>query len=52
MSLVWQNKPPEVPYVHQEFPKWIGDVVVQNADEEAALLKASKKQKRTEADKQ
>jgi hypothetical protein len=42
MSLIWQNKPPEMPYVHQEYPKWIGPVIVHNADEEAALAKAAK----------
>jgi hypothetical protein len=50
MSL-WPHKPPP-PYVHQEYPKFVGDKIVHSAEEEAALLKASKTpRKRTEADK-
>ena len=51
MSLIWQMKPPVVPYVHQEYPKYVGEVVVQNADEEAALLKASKQKPKRDTDK-
>lgn len=40
MSLIWQNKAPEAPYVYQEYPKWIGEALVQTAEEEAALLGA------------
>jgi hypothetical protein len=29
------------PYVHQEYPKWIGDVLVHSAAEEAALTTAA-----------
>lgn len=51
MSSLWPHKPPP-PYVHQEYPKFVNDKIVHNADEEAALLKASKTpRKRTEADK-
>ncbi|WP_161596259.1 hypothetical protein [Rhodanobacter glycinis] len=28
-------------YVYQEYPKWVGDVIVQDADEEAALLESA-----------
>lgn len=40
MSLIWQNQPDEPPYVYQEYPKWIGEALVQDAGEEAALLGA------------
>jgi hypothetical protein len=36
MSL-WPHKPPP-PYVHQEYPKFVGEKIVHNAEEEAALL--------------
>jgi hypothetical protein len=40
MALIWQNQPDEVPYVYQEYPKWISGAVVEDAAEEAALLGA------------
>lgn len=40
MALIWQNKEPEAPYVFQEYPKWIGEALVADAAEEAALLGA------------
>lgn len=39
MSLINQGLP-EKPYTYQEYPKWVGDKVVQNAAEEEALLAA------------
>ncbi len=42
MSLINQGQPAEKPYEYQEYPKWIGDKLVQNADEEEALLAAQK----------
>lgn len=47
-----QNKQHDVPYTHQEYPKWVGDIVVQDEQEENAVLKAAKKTKRSDADKQ
>jgi hypothetical protein len=35
-----QNTPPVPPYEYQEYPKWVGDRIVQNAAEEEALLAA------------
>jgi hypothetical protein len=37
MSLINQGLP-EKPYEYQEYPKWVGDKLVQNAAEEEALL--------------
>lgn len=39
MSLLNQGQPDQ-PYVYQEYPKWVIDRIVQNADEEEALLAA------------
>lgn len=39
MSLINQGLP-EKPYEYQEYPKWVGDKIVQDADEEAAVLAA------------
>ncbi len=33
-------------YVYQEYPKWIGNVMVQSADEEKALLGKEDEQER------
>lgn len=38
MSLINQNQAAEKPYEYQEYPKWVGDKIVQNAAEEEALL--------------
>jgi hypothetical protein len=35
----WPHKPP-VPYVHQEYPKWVNERIVHSAEEESALLGA------------
>lgn len=40
MSLLNQGLP-EKPYEYQEYPKWVGDKVVQNAEEEEALLRGA-----------
>jgi hypothetical protein len=38
MSLINQGLP-EKPYEYQEYPKWVGDKIVQTAEEEEALLR-------------
>jgi hypothetical protein len=42
----WPHKPP-VPYVHQEYPKFVNDRIVLSAEEEAALLGADTADERT-----
>lgn len=39
MSLINQGQA-EAPYVYQEYPKWVGDKLVNDASEEEALLAA------------
>jgi hypothetical protein len=40
MSLINQGLP-EKPYEYQEYPKWVGDKIVQTAEEEEALLRGA-----------
>jgi hypothetical protein len=37
----YSNKPAEVPYVYQEYPKWVRDQLVQNEEEEEAALRGT-----------
>lgn len=38
---ITNQKPPEPPYEYQEYPKWVGDKIVQTAEEEEALLRGT-----------
>jgi hypothetical protein len=40
MSLINQGLP-EKPYEYQEYPKWVGDKIVQTAEEEEELLRGA-----------
>ena len=40
MYITNQNPQSQAPYEYQEYPKWVGDKIVQDADDEAALLAA------------
>lgn len=40
MYITNQNAQPEKPYEYQEYPKWVGDKIVQDAEEEADVLAA------------
>jgi hypothetical protein len=39
------------PYEYHEYPKWVGDVIVQNAEEEKALREATSKRTTNRKDK-
>lgn len=41
MYITNQNPLPETPYEYQEYPKWVGDKIVQTAEEEDALLRGT-----------
>ena len=41
MSLLNQGQLPQKPYEYQEYPKWVGDKIVQTAEEEEELLRGA-----------